>query len=474
MTRYRWVDSRRAEGFLVTLACAVAGVSPSAFYAWLHAMRHGPTPRDLDEAYLINAIIDLHHGSDDTYGAPRIARQLRYDGWAVNRKRIERLMRENGIVGVHRRRKVRTTIPAEDTPPIADLIDRDFDPGRPDVAWCGDITYVSTWSGWVYASVLDLGSRRLLGYSMACHMRTELVTDALNMAAAARAGDVAGVIFHGGSQYMSADYRGRLAELGMQQSVGRTGVCWDNSVAEAFWSSLKRELVHRYRFATRTDARRAIFAWINWYNRTRLHSTLRYLAPTEWEHRYSQQHPHQRRSSRITRCPANGGKLSSVVTLWRYPVKSMLGEELNASNVTECGLAGDRAYALVDSADGKIASAKNPRKWPRMFSFRAALAADAAPGGSLPAVRITLPDGELVTSEQADHDERLSGVLDRAVTLQAAVRGDRQPAAATHAVAGPPPRRSTGRTWTASTTATRSPTSTYRRTPSSIAPPFIC
>jgi uncharacterized protein YcbX len=125
-----------------------------------------------------------------------------------------------------------------------------------------------------------------------------------------------------------------------------------------------------------------------------------------------------------------GVPVGSVVTLWRYPVKSMLGEELSASNVTERGLLGDRGYALLDSADGKIASAKNPRKWPRMFQFRAALAADAAPGESLPAVRITLPNGELVSSAQADHDERLSRALDRAVTLQAAGPGDQQPGAA--------------------------------------------
>lgn len=294
MTRYRWVDSRRAEGFLVTLACAVAEVSTSAFYAWLSAMRHGPTPAQLEEAYLINAIVDAHRGSDGAYGVPRIARQLRREGSWVNRKRVERLMREHGIVGVHKRRSVRTTIPAEDNPPIPDLIGRGFDPGRPDVAWCGDITYIHTGEGWLYlAAVLDLGSRRLLGYSMARHMRTELVTDALDMAVAARGGDVEGLIFHGdrGSQYISGDYRGRLAEFQMRQSVGRTGVCWDNSVAEAFWSSLKRELVHRYRFATRADARRTIFTWINWYNRTRLHSTLGYLPPIEWEQHYSQHNP---------------------------------------------------------------------------------------------------------------------------------------------------------------------------------------
>jgi uncharacterized protein YcbX len=122
--------------------------------------------------------------------------------------------------------------------------------------------------------------------------------------------------------------------------------------------------------------------------------------------------------------------VGSVATLWRYPVKSMLGEELNASDLTERGLLGDRAYALVDSVDGKIASAKNPRKWPRMFEFRSALAPDADPGESLPAVRITLPNGDQITSEQVDHDERLSRALDRTVTLQAAGRGDHQPGAA--------------------------------------------
>ena len=174
---------------------------------------------------------------------------------------------------------------------MPDLIGRRFAPAAPDVAWCGDITYVPTGEGWLYvASVLDLGSRRLVGYSMAAHMRTELVADALEMAAAARGDRTAGIIFHGdrGSQYMSSDYRELIAELDMVQSVGRTGVCWDNAVAESFWSSLKREVVHRYRFATRADARRAIFAWINRYNQHRLHSSLGYLPPIEWEQLYRQ------------------------------------------------------------------------------------------------------------------------------------------------------------------------------------------
>jgi len=297
VTRYRWVDSRKAEGFPVTDACAAAAVSTSAFYAWAATGRDGPTEGERDEAYLVNAIIDVHRGSSGTYGVPRVSAALRRGGWPVNRKKVARLMRENNVVGLHQRRGVRTTIPADTVPPIPDLLGRGFDPGQPDVAWCGDITYLRTGEGWLYlASVLDLGSRRLLGYCMADHMRTELVADALDMAVAARGGLVGTdpVIFHSdrGAQYLSAAYQRQLAVLDMRQSVGRTGVCWDNSVAEAFWSSLKRELLHRRPFATRANARRAIFTWINWYNRTRLHSTLNYHSPLEWEQRYRQQHTH--------------------------------------------------------------------------------------------------------------------------------------------------------------------------------------
>lgn len=227
MTRCWWVDSRRAEGFPVALACCAARISTTAFYEWMARSKSGPSCRDLAEAYLVNEIIDVHDDSGGTYGVPRIHAQLRHRGHVVNRKRVRRLMREHGVVGVFKGKKVRTTIPAEDNPPIPDLLKRNFDPGSPDVAWCGDITYIATGEGWLYlASVLDLGSRNLLGYSMADHMRTELVTDALDMAVGARGDDVAGVIFHGdrGCQYMSGAYQQRIADLGMLQSVGRTGV----------------------------------------------------------------------------------------------------------------------------------------------------------------------------------------------------------------------------------------------------------
>ena len=233
---------------------------------------------------------DIEAEFDGTYGEPRMIPELRDRGFEVNHKRVERLMRVNNIVGVHKPAKIRTTIPAEDNPPMPDLIGRRFAPGAPDVAWVGDITYIATGEGWLYlASVLDLGSRRWLGYSMADHMRTELVADALEMAVATRGGHVNGCIFHGdrGSQYMSGDYRKLVVGHGMVQSVGRTGVCWDNSVAESARSSLKRELVHRYRFNTRAEARRAIFAWINRYNSRRRHSTLGYIAPIAWEQTYN-------------------------------------------------------------------------------------------------------------------------------------------------------------------------------------------
>jgi putative transposase len=291
VTRYRWVAARKAEGFPITAAARVAEVSRQAFHDWQVAEATEPSEAELAETLLVEAIRAIHDEFDGTYGEPRISEELARRGWKVNHKRIERLMRLHGIAGVHKPAKVRTTIPAEDAPPLPDLIGRRFVPGRPDVAWVGDITYIATGEGWLYlASVLDLGSRRLVGYSMAEHMRTELVADALTMAAATRGGATEGIIFHGdrGSQYLSGDYRQLVADLGMAQSVGRTGVCWDNSVAESFWSSLKRELVHRHRFGDRASARRAIFAWINRYNRLRLHSSLGYVPPIEWENNYRQ------------------------------------------------------------------------------------------------------------------------------------------------------------------------------------------
>jgi len=292
MTRAYWVDCRKTEGFPVTAACAIAGISTSTYYE--HASRRGPTAKQWADAHLVNTMVDIYRAKDNTYGVPRMTRELAHQGMKVNHKRVERLMRENDLVGVHKRKRVRTTVPADENPPIPDLVGRRFAPGAPDVAWCSDITYIRTGEGWLFlASVLDLGSRKLLGYSMADHMRTELVAAALDMAVAARDGNVEGIIAHAdrGSQYTSHAYQQQLADNGLLPSVGRTGICWDNAVAEAFWATLKRELIDRYQFATRADARRAIFTWIHYYNRARLHSSLDYQAPEVWESRYYRSYP---------------------------------------------------------------------------------------------------------------------------------------------------------------------------------------
>ncbi len=293
MNRYVCVDDQKAAGFPVTAACEAAGVSTSGYYDWREREAAGPTERQLAEAELVELMRGLFEEADGNYGVPRMYKALRHAGLVVNRKRVSRLMHRHGMAGRFRRRKCRTTFPGPDGYTIPDLVGRRFEPGAPDVAWCQDITYVATHEGWLYvASVLDLGSRRLLGYSMADHMRTELVLDALDMAVAARGGDhaVAGVIAHAdrGSQYTSNDYIDYCQHRQMRPSVGRTAVCWDNAVAESFWESLKREGIRGRIFATRAEARRAIFKWINWYNSKRLHSTLNHVAPLEWEQQYRQ------------------------------------------------------------------------------------------------------------------------------------------------------------------------------------------
>jgi transposase InsO family protein len=293
VTRYTCIDDQKAAGFPVSAACEAAGVSTSGYYDWAARVAAGPTDRQIAEAELVALMRQLFDDADGNYGVPRMFKALRHAGLVVNRKRVARLMRLHGMAGRFRRRKCRTTFPGPDGYHIADLVGRGFAPGKPDVAWCQDITYIPTREGWLYlASVLDLGSRRLLGYSMADHMRTELVLDALAMAITARGGDdhVAGIITHAdrGSQYTSNDYVDFCQDRKMRPSVGSTGVCWDNAVAESFWESLKRECLQGRVFATRAEARRAIFCWINWYNTSRLHSTLNDIAPLDWEQQYRQ------------------------------------------------------------------------------------------------------------------------------------------------------------------------------------------
>jgi transposase InsO family protein len=291
VSRYACVADQKAAGFPVMKACEVAGVSTSGFYDWCARSSAEPTEREVAESELVEVMCEIFDASDGNYGVPRMWRELRRGGLTINKKRVRRLMRLHGMAGRFRRRRCQTTFPGPDGYQIPDLVQRGFAPGAPDVAWCQDITYIPTGEGWLYlASVLDLGSRRLLGYSMAEHMRTELVLDALRMAIAARGGAVNNVIGHAdrGTQYTSNDYLEFCGEHHIRPSVGRTGICWDNAVAESFWESLKRECLYGKVYETRAEARRAIFRWINWYNTRRLHSSLDYVPPVDWEQQYQQ------------------------------------------------------------------------------------------------------------------------------------------------------------------------------------------
>ncbi|MFE0704659.1 IS3 family transposase, partial [Streptomyces sp. NPDC058872] len=211
----------------------------------------------------------------------------------VNRKRVERLMRREGIEGRHLRRRKRTTVPDRLAPPAPDLVRRDFTAGNLDEKWCGDITYVQVGGTWLYlACVLDICSRRVLDYSMATRMRTELVVDALTMAVATRGGQVEGVIFHAdrGSPYTSAAFTQLSDRFGIRRSMGHVGSSYDNALAESFWQGLKREAL-RGALTTVRQARLEIFQWLTYYNTRKRHSSLGHLSPTE----FKQQHQRGRR-----------------------------------------------------------------------------------------------------------------------------------------------------------------------------------
>jgi putative transposase len=264
--------------------CRVLAVSRSGFYDW---ESRPPSERELTDRQLTVEIEAIWECSARTYGAPRVHAWLVRQGFNPSRKRVARIMRVNGWEGESGRRKVRTTIVDRAAKAASDRVGRDFNPTAPNVTWCGDITYLRTGEGWLYlATVIDLFSRRVIGWSLAEHLRTTLVADALNTAVATRGGHVDSVIFHSdrGCQYTSAEYGEQCERLGVIQSMGATGVCWDNAAAESFFGSLKRELAHRQRWATRAEARRAVIRWIEgWFNSRRLHSSLNYCTPIETE-----------------------------------------------------------------------------------------------------------------------------------------------------------------------------------------------
>jgi putative transposase len=284
VSRLRFVEAEKAQHRNVTKACELVEVSTSAFYDW---HQHRPSARQLADEQLAERIGAIFEASRGTYGWPRVHKELRRQGVHASRKRVARIMRQKGLVGRCRRRSTRTTFSDPETK-AADLIKRAFGPDTVELdrVYVSDITYIWTWEGWLYlATVIDLSSRRVVGWSMADHMRTELVADALRMAIAARR-PAPGLIFHSdrGTQYTSTEFTDLLAEHKMVQSLSRPRQCWDNAVAESFFSSLKEELIHRRSWATRAQARRATVDYIEvFFNRRRLHSSLGYLSPAEYE-----------------------------------------------------------------------------------------------------------------------------------------------------------------------------------------------
>lgn len=262
--------------------CRVLGVSRSGFYAWC---RRQPSSRKRVDQALMVRIRRIHSHSWGTYGAPRIQAELADQGVTTSRKRVARLMRQDGLQGISRRKGIRTTTPAQQERPAPDRVDRDFQAEAPDTLWVSDITYVPTETGFLYlAVVLDVFSRRVVGWSMASHMRTELVLNALDMAIQSRQPE--SVIHHSdqGCQYTSLAFGQRCQEAGVAQSMGSVGDCYDNALAESFFATLECELIDRRRFRNHAAAKRAIFEFIEgWYNARRRHSALGQQAPKTYE-----------------------------------------------------------------------------------------------------------------------------------------------------------------------------------------------
>jgi len=266
--------------------CRVLEVAPSGYYAW---RKRPPSLHALADAVLMARVRSVHEESGATYGAPRVQRELEAQGTAVSTKRVARLMRADGLVARARKRRRVVTTNSEHAEPIApNLLARQFDVNGVAVnrVWVSDLTYVPTREGWLYlAVVLDLGSRRCIGWAMRETLDAEIALSALGMALGARR-PAPGVMHHSdrGSQYADGTYRALLEAHGMVASMSRKGDCYDNAVAESFFATLEFELIMKSDWETRADARRAIFRYIEtWYNRRRRHSTLGYVSPAEYE-----------------------------------------------------------------------------------------------------------------------------------------------------------------------------------------------
>jgi putative transposase len=266
--------------------CRCLGVNRTSFHAW---QRRPPCERALQDAWLTESIKQIHEANRGVYGSPRIHAELRLaHGIRVGRKRVERLMRAAGITALLPRKRRKTTIRVPGVRVADDLVERRFRPPAPNVLWMADITYLRTWEGWLYlAAVQDAYSRQIVGWSMSNHMRAELVVDALRMGLARRRPD-RGLVHHSdqGSQYVSLGFGQTARDGGVAISMGSRGDAYDNAVAESFFATLKKELVHRRSWPTRRELETAVFEYVEiFYNRHRRHSTLGYLSLAQYENR---------------------------------------------------------------------------------------------------------------------------------------------------------------------------------------------
>jgi putative transposase len=280
---YRIVLAEKART-PVSVACELLGVSTSGFYTWAS---RAPSDRELSDVWLIERIKQIHADNRQVYGSRRVTAELRLgEGVVVSRKRVQRLMRRAGISGLVARKRGRTTIRVPGVRVADDLVERRFRPAAPDVLWVADITYLRTWEGWLYlAAIQDAYSRRIVGWSMADHMRSELVVDALQMALHRRRPGP-GLVHHSdqGSQFVSLAFGQKARDAGIAVSMGSKGCAYDNAVAESFFATLKKELVHRHSWPTRRELISEVFEFVEgFYNTTRRHSTLGYLSPAQFE-----------------------------------------------------------------------------------------------------------------------------------------------------------------------------------------------
>lgn len=277
------MSAHQAQHRVATM-CRVLGVSPSGYYAW---RKRPASARAQADQRLLRQIRTAHAASRGTYGVPRIHAELREQGVRVGRKRIARLMREAGIAGVSRRRFVTTTQRDRRARPAPDLVDRDFTVDGPNRLWVADITYIPTWAGFMYlAIVLDAWSRKVVGWAMETHLRTELVLEALEMALLQRRSQ--DVIHHSdqGTQYTSIAFGERCKQAGVEPSMGSVGDCFDNAMAESFFATLECELLDRRPLRTHRQAHTDVIEFIEaWYNPHRRHSSIGYVSPNEFERR---------------------------------------------------------------------------------------------------------------------------------------------------------------------------------------------